>query len=251
MVNLMRESEYVHSFLCNNHKIELAVVDIDKLIPHEEVDLKKIKTVSEGIKDSGFVKHTIPCIKYDDKFIVLDGHHRLASLKGLGYKRAPIQIVSQDSIVLDYWYHVIGDSNWKPQLSDTIHLNVGVTIAEYKCKDSESIMRVKNQNINDIFTSIQDIYHSYGVNRFYRQSTMPQNESWVQYSGISLETIINNALKGNLMPPGLSRFKIPYKVLNLEVPLSLLENGEEAEWICFYEKTCGFQVCDFPVVCIN
>lgn len=251
MVNLINENSFVYSFMCNDYKIELATVDINKLIPHEEVDFNKIKTIAKGIKEIGYIKHTIPCIEYDDNFIVLDGHHRLESLKMLGYKRAPIQIVQPESIILDYWYHVISNPKWTPLLSEDSHSSVEVTFAEYQLKDSGLITKINYDQTKDIFSSIQNIYHTYGVDQFYRQSTMPQDKTWVQYNGITLDMIIKSALKGKLMPPGLSRFKIPYKVLNLEVPLLLLKKGTKVDWEKFYEKIYGSQVCELPVICVN
>lgn len=87
--------------------IELALIDIDKLIPHEKIEPMRIKKLSASIEKSKHIKHPIPCIEVDNYYLVLDGHHRLETLKALGLKYAPIQIVNKNNFVLDYWYHDI------------------------------------------------------------------------------------------------------------------------------------------------
>lgn len=243
-------SDYTHSFKYNNNKIELSVVDISELIPHEEVDDKKIDIIFKRIKENQCIKHTISCIRYADKFIVLDGHHRLMSLKLLGYKKAPIQIVNKESVILDYWYHVINDPQWNSTFIN--HEAMGnQLVAEYGLKKFDDLMKVNCLESNDIFNAIQEIYQSYRMLKFSRQLEKPCDKPWVKYSGLTLDVMIENALKSNRLPPGLSRFRIPYKVLNLEIPLCFLEDKKGIDWKKFYQKKREFQVFDLPVITID
>ncbi|OEC03782.1 hypothetical protein GY31_00805 [Lysinibacillus sphaericus] len=234
--------------------IELALIDIDKLIPHEKIEPMRIKKLSASIEKSKHIKHPIPCIEVDNYYLVLDGHHRLETLKALGLKYAPIQIVNKNNFVLDYWYHDIKKSTWNPRniLNSNDKEEHGY-MGTYKIKNQKimDLEACKNCNALDMYKYILEIYNSYGTDNFSRKRTMPSKNNWIKYDGISLDVIVENAFKGNLMPPGISKFNFPFRVLNLDVPLKILEEFDEEEWRKVTNKVLTAQLYDFPVISIS
>lgn len=123
----------------------------------------------------------------------------------------------------------------------------------YKIKNQKimDLEACKNCNALDMYKYILEIYNSYGTDNFSRKRTMPSKNNWIKYDGISLDVIVENAFKGNLMPPGISKFNFPFRVLNLDVPLKILEEFDEEEWRKVTNKVLTAQLYDFPVISIS
>jgi len=75
--------------------INIELVELDKLKPHEGVDSAHLRELREEIKSDGILKFAIAVNK--DKNIILDGHHRVAALKELGCAKTPVVFVDYGS----------------------------------------------------------------------------------------------------------------------------------------------------------
>lgn len=159
-----------------------------------------------------------------------------------------MQIVEKESIILKHWYHVINNLDWEPPKATPT--NKGIKIGTYKRKNQIED-RLDTDKPEELYKTIKEIYHSYGINSFYRQDTLPINNNWIQYDGITLDMIIKYALDGNLMPPGISKFDFPYRVLNLDVPLDLLKKSNPRKWEMIYKRAFNAHVYDYPVISVN
>ena len=75
---------------------------IDALIQHEHTDEKHLDEVRKSILKEGL---NFPIVADKKTKLVLDGHHRLNALKGLGVRNIPVLYVDyfDDRIVLDSW----------------------------------------------------------------------------------------------------------------------------------------------------
>ena len=84
-------------------KLRLALVEIEKLKPHEEVIEAVVAQLAEDIRKDGIVRD--PLIVDQDQFIILDGMHRFSSLKRLGCRFAPC-------CLLDYMSPQVTVGSW-------------------------------------------------------------------------------------------------------------------------------------------
>jgi len=75
--------------------INIELVELDKLKPHEGVDSAHLRELKEEIKSDGILKFAIAVNK--DRNIILDGHHRVAALKELGCAKTPVVFVDYNS----------------------------------------------------------------------------------------------------------------------------------------------------------
>ncbi len=94
--------------------VEPVLIDVDKLVPHEEIVPGRLRDLMEKIRREGVVDMPIVVapIPGTDKYLVVDGHHRWAAVKELGYRKVPAIIIDyfDDSVKLKTWYPaVIGD----------------------------------------------------------------------------------------------------------------------------------------------
>jgi len=91
--------------------VEPVLIDVDKLVPHEEIVPGRLRDLVEKIKSEGVVDMPIVVapIPGTDKYLVVDGHHRWAAVKELGYRKVPAIIIDyfNDSVKLKTWYPAI------------------------------------------------------------------------------------------------------------------------------------------------
>ena len=72
----------------------LAILPLDVLREHEEINACRLKEIVEEIK----AKNAIVPIVVDRKSrVILDGHHRMHAMKMLGYKMIPAILVDYNS----------------------------------------------------------------------------------------------------------------------------------------------------------
>jgi ParB-like nuclease family protein len=74
--------------------LEITLVNLDRVLPTEEVDPDLVDTLAAGMAVSGIWTH--PLLVEIDSLAVLDGHHRLAAAKRIGLRSVPALSVSYD-----------------------------------------------------------------------------------------------------------------------------------------------------------
>lgn len=83
--------------------VDLKILPINILKPHEEVDPKLVEELVADIRESGILRKAI-AIDRDSK-VILDGHHRVRSLEILGCRFIPCILLdySSPSIIVLSW----------------------------------------------------------------------------------------------------------------------------------------------------
>lgn len=99
----------------NKLKVEIALLDIGELRPHEKTVSERVVTILNSLIKSRVLRR--PLIVDSETFTVIDGTHRLEALKRLGTKKVPAILVDYegDDIIVDRWVRVYeildGDKN--------------------------------------------------------------------------------------------------------------------------------------------
>lgn len=96
--------------------LPLAVVPMDKIMPHESIDQKRVDKLKARLENMGRLANPPIVTPLEDRYMVLDGATRTAAMKQLGFPHAVVQITTEEQgLDLHTWYHVI-------QNIDTDHL---------------------------------------------------------------------------------------------------------------------------------
>ncbi|MGC9011763.1 ParB N-terminal domain-containing protein [Thermogladius sp.] len=99
--------------------LKISVEDLDKLHIHEEIIPSILKWLVEKIRSDKVFKD--PILVDEKTLVVLDGMHRVAAAKEIGFKYIPVCLVDYDneSIELHAWGRVFAGGDWR-QLVDAI-----------------------------------------------------------------------------------------------------------------------------------
>lgn len=75
--------------------MEIKLVPISKLRPHEKITEGRLKAVIRDLKGTGAL--WFPILVDNKDYIILDGHHRVEAFKRMGFKKILARLVDYDS----------------------------------------------------------------------------------------------------------------------------------------------------------
>lgn len=85
--------------------LEYALLPIDQLREHEEVEAADVAKLTTALLAEGVVRE--PLLVARGTFVILNGHHRFAALRALGAARVPV-------FLIDYEHGPIRLHRWSP-----------------------------------------------------------------------------------------------------------------------------------------
>lgn len=95
-------------------EVEYTLIEVTKLVPHEEIVEGRLKDLIETIvrEDAVDMPLVAAPIPSTDKFLIVDGHHRWAALIELKCRYAPCVLIDyfNERVVLKTWYPAIDGS---------------------------------------------------------------------------------------------------------------------------------------------
>lgn len=87
---------------------DLRIVELARILPHEDFDGRRIVGLAERLVREGVLKDPpVVAPLGDGDFVVLDGANRTSALKHLGYRDALVQVVDYGRATLDTWHHLV------------------------------------------------------------------------------------------------------------------------------------------------
>ena len=148
------------SFIIKNPLIdlELKLVEIDKLHIHEEIIPDSVNKLSKAIEKDTSVMH--PVLVDKKTLVVLDGMHRVWSLKHLGYKLIPVCLLDYNNpnIIIKSWFRTI--EHEKKTSSD---LKTDLEKLGYKLQKTTDDVMQKKINEKKYIVGIVTSDKSYGI----------------------------------------------------------------------------------------
>ncbi|MFQ6059934.1 MAG: ParB N-terminal domain-containing protein [Thermoplasmata archaeon] len=119
-------------------RYRFAIVEIDKLRHHEEIQEDLLRKCMQDLENDGVVKY--PILVDDEYLIVLDGHHRVEALKRLGCTRIPVYLVDyfDDDIEVTTWENAGMESITKEMI-----IEMGRSEKVFPPKTSRHILKCK------------------------------------------------------------------------------------------------------------
>jgi L-serine kinase (ATP) / ParB family transcriptional regulator, heme-responsive regulator len=235
----------------------LRLVNIGQLELHEDHEPSRLTATCAAIQDEGVLRHPLLAVQSSSgSYLVLDGVHRTKTLEALGCKRAPVQVVSPEEVILQSWVHQVSKGFWMSEVFEDPYLH----ITPLKKKETALLAEVEEADGNRLY-----IYPATGAGEKERMEAwrrlvkayssrhavtrIPPDEAeppakgrvLVRHAPASLAMVKETVRRGEVMPAGVTRFIVPNRLLNVRVPLDFLtrEKPNLDQWQQFCSQLEG------------
>lgn len=243
-----------------NETLDLEIVPIEQVVPHEFIDMKRVSRLMERLNEDGRLVNPPVTTYWKGRYIILDGATRYSALQNLHYPYAIVQVVDKDQagFQLHTWYHAISADEKDAtvtfeQLTELLLAIDGLILRPIQPDESQSALQRPDSLCYFIdsrghlilaevkpgipklrvMNAIVDAYNAWGVvertlltdiDRL--QAQFPYLIAVAVYPQFHPEEVFDAAADGNLLPAGLTRFVIPGRILRLNADLTRLKLDE-------------------------
>jgi len=240
---------------------QLRIVNVADVLPHEKSDVQRSRPLMQRLQRAEyFTNPPLVAEIYDGRYVLMDGSNRHLSMQNLGFEHILVQVADYDSetVELGQWQHVVADwdgaalmqalrnmpgidlrDGWDGQAVAQLLLREGPVYSVHARTDSLS---QRNATLRQVVAS----YHDAAT--LYRTPLSDPGQIWALYpSAFALvmfpsyqpEEIIQAAIQGAYLPPGVSRHIIHGRALNVNYPMERLradtllaeKNAELDDWL--------------------
>ena len=243
-------------YVISHRKMNLyiSIVNVNDLHIHEEIIPDALSRLMQSIELDKFLKH--PVIVDENSLVVLDGMHRVAAMKALGYKRIPVCLVDYENpaISLHAWYRTIrGTEAFERVISEA--QKVGLSLTEAKgidvadigvcptvavIEDCERKFRVcfSFQSLQEAYDIIKQVENKLKIfsleigHETEADALKKLREKKVDVvmatPRLTKSSVISTVLSGGVFAFKSTRHVIPARPMYLNIPLSLLRGNEKS-----------------------
>jgi hypothetical protein len=237
---------------------DIRVISIEDLLFHELAEPKRVLKLEKRIRSDGYLKNPITVGRTPEcssKYLLIDGVHRVAALRSLGVSHITAHVLDyfDSGVKVDTWCHLIHNVKANELLSK-INKIPNLNLEQTNFKRANSLLKQKkiaccllfgNKNAF-IVNSVDDLqkrtatlievmkagFRSSAVTRgseteakFLLKRRKKAN-AVLMIPKFEKEEIVNLAMKGTRLPPGVTRHILPLRVLNFRVDLGFFgKNG--------------------------
>lgn len=239
---------------------DLRILPVEKLIPHEDCDPRRVTRISDRLKEDGILKNppVVASIPETDFFVVLDGANRVLAFAKLSIPHIVAQLVSYQGsgVELDTWYHVVSGmdiADFESALTKVTGLHLkdcNLEEARGAIKDHQAAAYIISaQGVRMVINTSNSLRHDTrllnglvsaykGRANIYRASNdiwekqepyYPDITALVIFPRLTPVDIFTAAQTGEKIPTGITRHIIPHRALNINIPLEVFEAGWSQE----------------------
>jgi L-serine kinase (ATP) / ParB family transcriptional regulator, heme-responsive regulator len=215
---------------------DLRLVDLGCLILHEAHDEDRLIRLRERMKAEGEQRNPVIVSPHEDRYLVLDGAHRVRALGELGSPLALVQMVDPPEKA-EGWAHLL-DSMETAELRNLR----GIEASEKP--GHNPLAEVETTGDGTIFLSstgdgllgqvralwnLQSLYpKGVVVHRVESQGAvrLSEGEALIRYRGFTPGELAAIVDSGTVLPAGITRFRIRERVLGVCYPLANMAGGD-------------------------
>lgn len=253
----------------------LRVIPLDATVPHEACDPRRLEGLAREMRRDGVQRHPIAVLPTSQGgYLILDGHHRAAALRALGCPCAVAQVAdaAAPGFSIRAWQH------WVPalelrQVVDAAGLKAFRALPDAVrqpgyvatvAAGAETVALLSEPaDLSAVVAGMNRLCRLYSDAPYRRvaegSGTGAGGGVLVAYRSVTLEEIMELTQRGQLLPAGCSRFVLPYRVLNVRTPISLLNGPEDVPkkdlrlraWVRRWLQGSRARQYDSPVIIIE
>lgn len=226
--------------------MEIALVELEGLNLHEEVNPEALRRLLHEIEDDGAL--WCPIIVDKESMVVLDGTHRVNALRNLGCKYVCVYFVdySDPEIGVERWFRTIPEHLHEERVEEIAEgLSIVLIPLDYsRGKDvSYPVLRLRDGNsfaliprpdslrCIDTLRNFERRLEAMGYEMDYdneadacEKLTRSAVSAILQPPTLWKEQVVSSAVQGHVLPCKATRHVIPGRPMGVDVPLTLLKN---------------------------
>ena len=227
---------------------KITLHELDKLHVHEEIIPELVENLARKISDDGSFFH--PIVVERGHSVILDGMHRVAASKKIGFRYIPVCLVDYDNpnIQVGSWYRLFQNPSLQEALEVCVGLGLSVQEGSFDghlklIKRREAIVALFSnerslalqgaaRDIKDAYDIIGDIgEHLRRRGSMIRYDTENEAQKKINDSRVSIglatpviskSEIVEVALSGRIFAPKSTRHIIPARPMAVNIPTDWL-----------------------------
>ena len=216
----------------------LRLVEPECLILHEAHDERRLARLRDRVEAEGVQRNPVIVSPYEDRYLVLDGAHRVRVLAELGYNLVLVQIVEPPEKA-EGWGHLLGgvgpadfaavdgiEASGKPGVAPLAEVETaGGETLSLSSADGELSGWVRT------LWGLQSLYPKGVVVRRVepdRSVRLADGEALIRYRSFTPEELAAIVDAGAVLPAGITRFRVSERVLGVRYPLDRMRDGDAA-----------------------
>ncbi len=238
-----------------NEALSLELVPIEQVVPHEQIDEKRVARLMDRLEEDGRLVNPPVTIFWQGRYVVLDGATRSTAFRRLGYPHLIVQVVrpEQQDFELHTWYHAISSPRPFAELQEVLSQIEGLRLSPlpmsaiqtafqqpnalcyFLARDGSATLAQAAHGADRlvVMNALVAAYTTWGevertlltdLTRLLAQ--FPQMTAVAVFPQFQPADVFNSASAGNLLPAGLTRFVIPGRILRLNAELERLKRDE-------------------------
>lgn len=206
------------------------------LILHEAHDEARLNRLKDRIETEGEQRNPVMVSPYEDRFLVLDGAHRVRAMNEVGARFVLVQVVEPPERA-EGWGHVVrGFETFGPGATNGLLVSErpdGEVAAEVETAGGETAFVLSGKRgplaRSRVMWDLQALYpEGAAVRRIDPDGAvrLTNGEALIRYGAFAPEELVEIVTAGAVLPAGVTRFRVRERVLGLRYPLDRMMGGD-------------------------
>lgn len=203
---------------------------------HEAHDPDRLSSLRERVAAESVQRNPVIAAPYGDDFLLLDGAHRAHAVSALGCEFVLAQVIDPPK-TSESWTHLLSN----PVL-DSLFENRDFTVsgdshdsgwlAAVETTAGTHYLRAREASLSTEVQALWSLQEAYPpgepVRRLDSRAEPPisDGEARFRYRTFSVDELVEIVKGGDVLPAGITRFRVPERILGVRFPLSSLADGE-------------------------
>ena len=212
----------------------LLLVDLGCLFLHEAHDEDRLLRLRERIQAEGEQRNPVIVSPYEDRYLVLDGAHRVRALGELGSRFALVQTVDPPEKA-EGWGHLL-DGIEIAELGNIGGIEASETpgpapLAEVETAGGILFISAREEGLEGRVRALWDLQSFYPkaglVRRVEHEGPfhLSEDEVLIRYRTFTPGDLAAIVDSGAVLPAGITRFRVRERVLGVRYPLHKMQSG--------------------------
>jgi L-serine kinase (ATP) / ParB family transcriptional regulator, heme-responsive regulator len=215
---------------------DLLLVDLGCLILHEAHDEDRLVSLRERIETEREQRNPVIVSPHEDRYLVLDGAHRVRALGELGSRYALVQVVEPPEKA-EGWGHLLKRVG-RDELDNMEGIEVSersgdAPLAEVETAGGETLLlSAKEDGLQGRVRALWELQSFYPRCSVVRRvepdgpARLSGGETLIRYRSFTPGELAEIVDSGTVLPAGITRFRIQERVLGVRYPLDRIMEGD-------------------------